>query len=179
MLYLTNEPVFIFLLSRSSPLVEEFTSRFPKMSLLNVLSEFSLPTPLSEHNNPLGLPQHQVHTPVNSTKTVLTGTLIFDSGEENVAIRERSKASGKYPIGVILVPPLIPSSSPLFTPTLHLLHGCSILGSICPDSREHRKSSLDLSSRLDFRSSYSASFKISFPQLSLVRCLSLMSSHRV
>lgn len=43
----------------SSPLVEEFTSRFPKMSLLNVLSEFSLPTPLSEHNNPLGLPQHQ------------------------------------------------------------------------------------------------------------------------
>lgn len=42
-----------------SPLVEEFTSRFPKMSLHNVLSEFSLPAPLSEHNNPLGLPQHQ------------------------------------------------------------------------------------------------------------------------
>lgn len=45
--------------SVSSPLVEEFTSRFPKMSLHNVLSEFSLPAPLSEHNNPLGLPQHQ------------------------------------------------------------------------------------------------------------------------
>jgi len=42
-----------------SPLVKEFTSRFPGMSLLNVLSEFSLPTPLSEHNNPLGLPQQQ------------------------------------------------------------------------------------------------------------------------
>lgn len=49
-----------FPLSRLSPLVEEFTSRFPRMSLLNVLSEFSLPTPLSEHNNPLGLPQDQV-----------------------------------------------------------------------------------------------------------------------
>lgn len=45
--------------SVSSPLVEEFTSRFPKMSLHNVLSEFSLPAPLSEHNNPLGLPQQQ------------------------------------------------------------------------------------------------------------------------
>ncbi|KAL9957123.1 hypothetical protein ACROYT_G038725 [Oculina patagonica] len=45
--------------SISSPLVEEFTSRFPRMSLHNVLSEFSLPTPLSEHNNPLGLPQQQ------------------------------------------------------------------------------------------------------------------------
>lgn len=45
--------------SVSSPLVEEFTSRFPRMSLHNVLSEFSLPAPLSEHNNPLGLPQHQ------------------------------------------------------------------------------------------------------------------------
>ena len=44
----------------SSPLVEEFTSRFPRMSLHNVLSEFSLPAPLSEHNNPLGLPQQQV-----------------------------------------------------------------------------------------------------------------------
>lgn len=43
----------------SSPLVEEFTSRFPRMSLHNVLSEFSLPAPLSEHNNPLGLPQQQ------------------------------------------------------------------------------------------------------------------------
>lgn len=42
-----------------SPLVKEFTSRFPGMSLFNVLSEFSLPTPLSEHNNPLGLPQQQ------------------------------------------------------------------------------------------------------------------------
>jgi len=29
------------------------------MSLHNVLSEFSLPAPLSEHNNPLGLPQQQ------------------------------------------------------------------------------------------------------------------------
>ncbi|XP_074639104.1 GATOR1 complex protein NPRL3-like [Acropora palmata] len=45
--------------SVSSPLVEEFTSRFPRMSLHNVLSEFSLPAPLSEHNNPLGLPQQQ------------------------------------------------------------------------------------------------------------------------
>ena len=59
-----NETASFFLLSRSSPLVEEFTSRFPMMSLLNVLSEFSLPTPLSEHNNALGLPQHQVHSPV-------------------------------------------------------------------------------------------------------------------
>lgn len=57
---LTN--IFLFCFPRSSPLVEEFTSRFPGMSLLNVLSEFSLPTPLSEHNNPLGLPQQQVHT---------------------------------------------------------------------------------------------------------------------
>lgn len=53
-----------FLLSRLSPLVKEFTSRFPGMSLFNVLSEFSLPTPLSEHNNPLGLPQQQVHSPL-------------------------------------------------------------------------------------------------------------------
>ena len=49
-----------FPLYRVSPLVEEFTSRFPGMSLLNVLSEFSLPTPLSEHNNSLGVPQKQV-----------------------------------------------------------------------------------------------------------------------
>lgn len=49
-----------FSIYSSSPLVEEFTSRFPKMSLHNVLSEFSLPAPLSEHNNPLGLPQQQV-----------------------------------------------------------------------------------------------------------------------
>ena len=45
---------------RSSSLVKEFTLRFPGMSLHNVLSEFSLPAPLSEHSNPLGLPQQQV-----------------------------------------------------------------------------------------------------------------------
>lgn len=45
--------------SVSSPLVEEFTSRFPGMSFHNVLSEFSLPAPLSQHNNPLGLPQQK------------------------------------------------------------------------------------------------------------------------
>lgn len=49
--------------SRSSPLVEEFTSRFPGMSFHNVLSEFSLPAPLSQHNNPLGLPQQKVQLP--------------------------------------------------------------------------------------------------------------------
>lgn len=43
----------------SSSLVKEFTLRFPGMSLHNVLSEFSLPAPLSEHSNPLGLPQQQ------------------------------------------------------------------------------------------------------------------------
>ena len=45
---------------RSSPLVEEFTSRFPRMSLHAVLSEYSLPAPLGEHRNPFGLPQQQV-----------------------------------------------------------------------------------------------------------------------
>ncbi|KAJ7340234.1 Nitrogen permease regulator-like 3 [Desmophyllum pertusum] len=45
--------------SISSPLVEEFTSRFLRMSLHNVLSKFSLPAPLSGHKDPLGLPQQQ------------------------------------------------------------------------------------------------------------------------
>lgn len=45
--------------SISSPLVEEFTSSFPGKSFHNVLSEFSLPDPLSQHSNPLGLPQQQ------------------------------------------------------------------------------------------------------------------------
>ena len=61
-LFLEHHLLSIFF-SRSSPLVEEFTSRFPGMSFQNVLSEFSLPAPLSQHNNPLGLPQQKVQLP--------------------------------------------------------------------------------------------------------------------
>ncbi|KXJ20483.1 GATOR complex protein NPRL3 [Exaiptasia diaphana] len=43
----------------SSPLVDEFSSRFPKISLHETLAEFSLPSPLAEHYNPLSLPQQQ------------------------------------------------------------------------------------------------------------------------
>ena len=58
-----------------SQLVKEFTERFPGMSLQNVLSEFSLPAPLSEHNNPLGLPQQQVQTLVHFLTTMPTHIL--------------------------------------------------------------------------------------------------------
>ncbi|XP_031548535.1 GATOR complex protein NPRL3-like [Actinia tenebrosa] len=44
---------------KSSKLVNEFSSRFPKMSLHAMLAEFSLPSPLAEHHNPLGSPQQQ------------------------------------------------------------------------------------------------------------------------
>ncbi|XP_064611275.1 GATOR1 complex protein NPRL3-like [Liolophura sinensis] len=43
----------------NSPQVESFVDHFPGMSLPAVLSEFSLPTPLGQHRDVLGLPQQQ------------------------------------------------------------------------------------------------------------------------
>ncbi|KAI0217016.1 GATOR complex protein NPRL3 [Lamellibrachia satsuma] len=43
----------------NSTLVEKFVELFPGMSLPAVISEFSLPTPLGEHRDVLGLPQQQ------------------------------------------------------------------------------------------------------------------------
>lgn len=43
----------------NSPLVEKFSKKFPGMSLLLMLSQFSLPTALSQLTSPLNLPQQQ------------------------------------------------------------------------------------------------------------------------
>ena len=49
-----------FFHSSNSDLGEKFTERFPGMSLLDFLSEFSYPTPYSERKDFLSLPQQQV-----------------------------------------------------------------------------------------------------------------------
>ncbi|XP_074113031.1 GATOR complex protein Nprl3 [Cotesia typhae] len=43
----------------SNQLMESFTDQFPGLNLLQILSEFSLPTSISEKLNPLGQPQQQ------------------------------------------------------------------------------------------------------------------------
>ncbi|PNF21311.1 hypothetical protein B7P43_G02139 [Cryptotermes secundus] len=43
----------------SSPLIERFSEHFPGMNLLQVMSDFSLPTSISLKINPLNHPQHQ------------------------------------------------------------------------------------------------------------------------
>ena len=45
---------------RMSDLVKEFVQKFPGMYLPVWLSQFSLPTPLGEHQNPLGESEKQV-----------------------------------------------------------------------------------------------------------------------
>ena len=133
---------------------------------------------------------------LNFTKTVLTSGLIYV-----IVVKKMSKFESalERPLESIQLASF--SSHPLsflshllphcLCPTLYFLHCCSIVGSICHQLFRKRTSPLDwtresgenrdenLSPRLDFRSSYNASFKIYFPPLSLVRCLSLMSSHWV
>ncbi|XP_046981734.1 GATOR complex protein NPRL3 isoform X1 [Schistocerca americana] len=43
----------------NSPLVERFSESFPGLNLLQVMSDFSLPTPLGQKKNPLHHPQQQ------------------------------------------------------------------------------------------------------------------------
>ncbi|XP_021939358.1 GATOR complex protein NPRL3 isoform X2 [Zootermopsis nevadensis] len=43
----------------NSPLTERFSEHFPGMNLLQVMSDFSLPTSISQKMNPLNHPQHQ------------------------------------------------------------------------------------------------------------------------
>lgn len=135
---------------------------------------------------------------LNSTKTVLTDSLFYF-----IVVKKMSRLESAHffwrPLESIQLasfssqPPLflIPCSFPLFTP--HPLRSAWLfyLRLHMPSafqeknvpvrrySRERQTSSLDLSSRPDFRSSYNACFTICFPQLSLVQCLSLMSSHTV
>ena len=48
--------------TRNSDLVDVFVEQFEDMSLPAVMSDFSLPTPLGEHRDVLGMPQQQVRS---------------------------------------------------------------------------------------------------------------------